>query len=68
MDPITPKKVETKGVSPKVYIPALAQLVIGIVLIVLGLDVEGKTLIATGLGTGVVGYRAPNAPTITVEK
>lgn len=46
------------GISPKVYVPAIAQVLAGVVLIVLGLDVEGKTAISTGLGTLLVGYGA----------
>jgi hypothetical protein len=56
----------TVGISPKVWVPAAGQVVVGIVLILLGLDVEGKTAIATGLGTLVVGFQAPPSPVITV--
>lgn len=48
----------TIGLSPKVYIPAGLQITAGVALILLGLDVEGKTAIATGLGTFGVGYGA----------
>lgn len=57
---------KTIGISPKVLIPALGQVLIGGVLILVGAVVEGKTAIATGLGTLVVGFAAPPAPTITV--
>lgn len=57
---------KTIGISPKVFVPALGQIVVGIVFLLIGLDVEGKTAIATGLGTFFVGFRAPNAPTVTV--
>lgn len=57
---------KTIGISPKVWVPAAAQIVVGIIFIIIGLDVEGKTSIATGLGTFVVGFQAPNNPTITV--
>jgi hypothetical protein len=46
----------TEQVSPKVAWPSLAQLALGIVLILLGLDVEGKTLVVSSLGTLGVGY------------
>lgn len=49
---------ETVGISPKVYVPALGQIIVGVVLIILGLDVEGRTAIATGLGTFAVGFGA----------
>ncbi len=51
-------KQNTLGISPKVYLPVVGQLVAGVVLILCGLDVEGKTLIATAVGTAGVGYRA----------
>lgn len=57
---------KTIGISPKVWVPALAQVVVGIVLILIGLDVEGKTLIASGFGTFAVGYKSPPSPVITV--
>jgi len=44
-------------ISPKVWIPALTQIIAGITLIALGLDVEGKTAIAAGLGTLAIGYQ-----------
>lgn len=50
--------MKTTGLSPKVYIPALAQIAAGILLIVFGLDTEGQTAIATGLGTFGIGYTA----------
>lgn len=49
----------TIGISPKVYVPALAQIVVGVVFLLIGLDVEGKTAIATGLGTFAAGFAAP---------
>jgi hypothetical protein len=55
---MTNQKLTTDGISPKMYVPAAAQVVLGIVLILLGLDVEGRTVIATGLGTAVVGFGA----------
>lgn len=54
----TTQKLKTVGVSPKAWVPAAAQIAAGIALILLGLDVEGKTLIASGLGTLAVGYGA----------
>jgi hypothetical protein len=50
--------MKTVGVSQKVWIPAALQVAAGVVLILLGLDVEGKTAIAAGLGTFGVGYTA----------
>lgn len=46
------------GISPKVLIPAVGQIVVGVVFLLVGLDVEGKTAIATGLGTLVTGFAA----------
>jgi hypothetical protein len=57
---------KTIGISPKVWVPALGQVAVGIAFLLLGLDVEGKTAIATGLGTAAVGFRAPNSPVVTV--
>lgn len=54
--------MRTKGISQKVWIPAALQIATGVVLILLGLDVEGKTAIATGLGTFGIGYGAQPAP------
>lgn len=51
--------MQSIGIAPKVLIPAVAQLVAGIVFLLLGYDVEGKTLIVTALGSFGVGYAAP---------
>jgi hypothetical protein len=58
---------KTVGISPKVFIPALGQIIVGIILLILGFTVEGKTLIASGLGTFAVGFKAPPAPVVTVS-
>lgn len=47
------------GISPKVYVPALAGLAVGVALLLLGLDVEGRTLIGAALGGGFLGYQSP---------
>jgi hypothetical protein len=54
--------MKTVGVSQKVWIPAVAQVIAGIVFLALGLDVEGKTAIGAGVGTFMVGYGAKPAP------
>lgn len=51
-------KYETQGFSPKVYIPVALQILGGIVLILSGLDIEGKTAIATGIATLISGFAA----------
>lgn len=56
----------TVGISPKVWVPALGSILVGVAFLILGLDVEGKTAIATGLGTFVAGFSAPNSPVVTV--
>lgn len=56
-------KLKTIGIHPKVWIPAVAQIVAGIALILFGLDVEGKTAIGTGLATFATGLAAPAAET-----
>lgn len=48
--------VKTRGISPKVWIPGVGQLLVGGALIALGFDVEGRTAIATGLGTLLAGF------------
>lgn len=58
-------KLKTKGVSPKVYAPAIAQIAGGIVLWLFGLDVEGRTAIGSGIATVVLGGAAGPG---TVEK
>jgi hypothetical protein len=58
---------KTIGISPKVYVPAIGQILIGVIFLILGLDVEGKTAIATGLGTFAAGFAAPPAPVVTVS-
>jgi|tagenome__1003787_1003787.scaffolds.fasta_scaffold20987847_11 hypothetical protein len=58
---------KTVGISPKVWVPALGQIIVGIVFLILGLDVEGKTTIVTGLGTFAAGFAAPPAPVVTVS-
>lgn len=57
---------KTVGISPKVWVPALGQIVCGVIFIAIGLVVEGKTAIATGLATAVAGFAAPPAPVVTV--
>lgn len=54
--PMKTQKLETDGISPKMYVPAIGQVVIGVVLLILGLDVEGRTMIGTGLATAAVGF------------
>jgi hypothetical protein len=49
---------KTIGISPKVYVPAIGQIVVGVVLLLFGLDVEGRTAIGTGLGTFGLGWSA----------
>jgi hypothetical protein len=36
---------KTLGISPKVYVPVIVQIVVGVILILTGSDVEGKTLL-----------------------
>jgi len=60
------KAAKQVGISPKVYIPAVAQVIVGFALILLGLDVEGKTAIATGIGTFLAGTQS-NPGTVVVE-
>lgn len=50
--------LKTFGISPKVYVPAIASLVAGVVLLALGYDVEGRSLIAAAVGTGLLGSQA----------
>lgn len=66
--PLPPTKTETQGFSPKVFIPAGGMIFCGVVLLLLGFDVEGKTLIATGVAALPAGYFSPNKPTIQVTK
>lgn len=56
----------TLGISPKVYIPALLQIVVGVILLLTGSDVEGKTLLLSAVGTFGAGFASPNAPVLTV--
>lgn len=51
--------MRTDGISPKVWVPVLLQAVAGVILLVVGFDVEGKTLIATAVGTFVTGFKSP---------
>ena len=59
--------MKTIGISPKVYVPVIAQAVAGIVLILLGFDVEGRTLLVTALGTAGLGGGA-NPGNVVREK
>lgn len=47
--------MKTLGVSPKVYVPVIAQVAAGIVLLLLGLDVEAKTAFVTAVATAGLG-------------
>lgn len=58
---------KTIGISPKVWIPAAGQIVVGIAFLILGLEVEGRTAIATGLGTFAVGFSA-DPGNVTVDR
>lgn len=48
----------TLGVSPKVYVPALAQVAAGVVLVLIGEATAGEALIAAGLATVGLGGAA----------
>jgi len=56
--------MKTIGVSAKVYVPVLLQLVGGIVLLLVGMTVEGKTLVVTAIGSFGAGYTAPPSPVL----
>jgi len=57
---VVTQEAKTVGVSPKVYLPVVGMLVAGVVLVLIGLDVEGKTLIGTAIATaGVGGFASP---------
>ena len=53
---------KTLGISPKVLIPAVGQAVVGVLFLLFGLDVEGKTALLSAAATFGVGYAAPAAP------
>lgn len=50
--------MRTIGLSPKVYIPGIGQIVLGIALLIAKLPVEGKSFIAAGFATFGIGYTA----------
>lgn len=50
--------MRTVGISPKVYLPGIGQIILGIALILADLPVEGKTMIGTGLATFGIGAAA----------
>lgn len=52
------KAKRTIGITPKVYVPAILQVVGGIAFLLLGLDVEGRTAIGTGITTLIAGWAA----------
>ena len=61
--------MRTEGISPKVYVPGIAQIIAGIVLALLfGLDKEGASVVGAGVGTLLLGGGAnpgrvvPKAP------
>jgi hypothetical protein len=54
--------MKTIGISQKVWLPGVVGIVAGIGLILVGLDVEGKTAIGAGLATFGIGYTAKPAP------
>lgn len=56
--PVATTDAKTVGISPKVYVPALAQVAAGVVLIIIGLDKEGGALLAAALGTLGLGFGA----------
>lgn len=49
---------KTFGISPKVYVPAAAQLAVGGALYAIGSRDTGKAVLAGGAGTLVLGYLA----------
>lgn len=52
--------MRTVGLSPKVYLPGIGQIILGVILIIAKLPVEGKTMIATGFATfGIGGAASP---------
>ncbi|MEJ7783163.1 MAG: hypothetical protein WKF96_00070 [Solirubrobacteraceae bacterium] len=52
------QKNKQVGVSPKVLIPVIGQILVGVVLLLFGLDVEGRTALAAAFGTAVLGAGA----------
>jgi hypothetical protein len=54
--------MKTIGISQKVWLPGAVGIVTGIALILVGLDVEGKTAIAAGISAFGIGYGAKAAP------
>lgn len=59
--------LKTIGISPKVWVPAVLQVIGGVVFLLLGLDVEGKTALGTGLGTFVAGFASPPGFTVVED-
>ncbi len=64
--PVATTDVKTVGISPKVYVPALAQVAAGVALIIAGLDKEGGALLAAAVGTLGLGFGA-KAGTVEVQ-
>jgi hypothetical protein len=48
--------VKTVGISPKAWVPAVAAVVVGVVLLVLGYDVEGRSAILAGVGQFAIAF------------
>lgn len=50
--------MRTIGISPKVYLPALGQIILGVALLFAKLPVEGKSFIMAGFSTLTLGWVA----------
>lgn len=55
------------GISPKVYGPAVLAIALGLLLLLLGLDVEGRTLIGAGMGVFGLGYNLPTGKVVLAK-
>lgn len=56
--------MKTKGISPKVSIPTLLLIVVGLVLFATGDKETGTTLLLAALGVGATGVAAPPADVV----
>jgi hypothetical protein len=59
--------VKTVGFSPKVYLPVFGQIVVGVILLLAGNDVEGKTLLISAAASFGVGAAASPGDVITTN-
>lgn len=58
---------QTQGISPKVYVPVLVQVIVAVLMFVAGMDVEGRSLLGSAGLTFAAGWKAQPGTVVEVD-